>query len=73
MCREFIVGRPFTEVQTIFKRENIRYLIEITRPVRDFFKIDEKNLYVVREKKLDDGKILLTLAAKQVRREVKEG
>lgn len=43
---------------------------EITRPVRDFFKTDEHCLYVVRQKTLPQGSIMLTLAAKQ-RKEAK--
>ncbi len=61
------VGMPFDEVKETLQNQNIDYITEITRPVRNLFKTDEDNLYVIREKYLPDGKLLLTLAAKQCR------
>lgn len=63
------VGRPFAEAEACLRAGGVDYATEITRPVRDFFKTDEKNLYVVRERQSPDGRLLLTLAGKQLRKE----
>ena len=57
-------GRPFAEVQAELDAAGSSYQTEITRPTRDFFKTDERCLYVVRERKLPDGTLGLTLAAR---------
>ena len=49
------VGRPFAEVQAELETAGLPYQTEITRPTRDYFKTDERCLYVVRERKLLDG------------------
>ena len=64
-----VVGRPLAEAERLLSEEKIHYVVEISRPTRDFFKIDEKRLYVIRQKWLDDGRLQLTLAAK-LRKEV---
>jgi len=58
------VGRPFAEVQAELETAGLPYQTEITRPTRDYFKTDERCLYVVRERKLLDGTLALALAAR---------
>lgn len=58
------VGRPFSSVEPELRAAGTPpYQLERTRPVRDFFKTDERCLYVVRERKLPDGTLVLVLAA----------
>ena len=57
------IGRPWHEVEQELQSAGIRYEKEITRPTRDFFKIDERCLYVVRERELPDGTLALVVAA----------
>lgn len=64
-----VIGRPFSEAEAMLLQEGIRYQTEISRPSRDFFKTDASCLYVVRERKLTDGALLLTLVAKQKKSE----
>lgn len=58
------VGRPFSNVERELQAANISYQMEITRPTRDFFKTEERCLYVVRERKAADGTLRLVLAAR---------
>ena len=58
------VGRPFSEVEVELKAAGISYQTEITRPTRDFFKTEERCLYVVRERKAPDDTLRLALAAR---------
>lgn len=64
-----VTGLPQKEAEFRLNQAGIAYSVEITRPTRDFFKVDEGNLYVVRQKWTDQDTLLLTLAAKQ-RKEV---
>lgn len=64
-----VTGLPQKEAESRLNQAGIAYSVEITRPTRDFFKVDEGNLYVVRQKWTDQDTLLLTLAAKQ-RKEV---
>ena len=58
------VGRPFSEVEAELKGAGISSQTEITRPTRDFFKTEERCLYVVRERKAPDDTLRLALAAR---------
>ena len=58
------VGRPFSEVEAELETAGISYQTEITRPTRDFFKTEERCLYVVRERKAPDDTLRLALAAR---------
>ena len=58
------VGRPFSEVEAELKGAGISYQTEITRPTRDFFKTEERCLYVVRERKAPDDTLRPALAAR---------
>lgn len=60
-----VIGRPLAEAETLLQIGGIKYQTEISRPSRDFFKTDLSCLYVVRERELADGTLLLTLVAKQ--------
>ncbi|MFV0637209.1 RNA-3-phosphate cyclase [Mitsuokella sp. WILCCON 0060] len=60
-----VLARPLSEAENMLQEAGCQWTTEITRPTRDFFKTDTTCLYVVREKFLPNGKILLTLAAKQ--------
>lgn len=60
-----VLARTLPEAEQMLREAGCAWTTEITRPTRDFFKTDTTCLYVVREKFLPDGKILLTLAAKQ--------
>ena len=57
------VGRPFADVETELEASGIPFTTEMTRPTRAFFKTEERCLYVVRERKLPDGTLVLVLAA----------
>ena len=57
------VGLPWTEAAWQLTESGCRFQTEITRPTRDFFKTDERCLYVVRERELPDGTLALVLAA----------
>lgn len=59
------VGLPWTEAARHLTESGCRFQTEITRPTRDFFKTDSTCLYVIRQRELPDGILLLTLAAKQ--------
>jgi len=58
------VGRPWHEVEQELRSAGIAYGKEITRPTRDFFKIDEKYLYVLRERQSPEGSLQFVLAAR---------
>ena len=58
------VGRPFSSVEPELRAAGTPYQLERTRPVRDFFKTEERCLYVVRERKAPDDTLRLALAAR---------
>jgi len=62
-----VIGRPWPEAEAILRSAGCAYQIERTYPTKDFFPIDEKQLYVIRGQ-LSDGQLKLTLAAKTVKR-----
>ena len=59
-----VIGRSLPEAEKLLQAEQINYVIEISRPTRDFFKLDEKRLYVIRQKLMDDGNLQLIAAAR---------
>lgn len=63
-----VTGRPVEEAQRLLEKAHIQYVLKRSRPVRDFFKIDEDRLYVIRQRYIDDV-LQLTLAAR-LRKEV---
>lgn len=62
------VGQNLADVVSFLLERNIAYRIEYTKPTRDFFAVDETELFVIRQKE-EDGMLLLTAAAK-MRKEV---
>ena len=64
-----VVGIPLFEAERRLKEAGANYHVEVTRPVRGYFKIDETRLYGIRECVRDDV-VSLTVACKQVRKEV---
>ena len=57
------IGRPWREVEAELRQSGLRYVSEITRPTRDFFKTNENYLYVLRERKNPEGSLQFVLAA----------
>lgn len=64
-----VVGRFLDDAITEMKQKKSKYTIQRTVPTRDFFKIDESQLYVVRQTAGEDGSYQLVVAAK-MRKEV---
>lgn len=64
-----VVGCLLSDVEKWLQTEQIRYTIEKTVPTRDFFKVDDDCLYVVRQKLMPTGELQLIVAAK-MRKEV---
>ncbi|MFA6850013.1 MAG: RNA-3-phosphate cyclase [Selenomonadaceae bacterium] len=64
-----VIGRPLTEAEAMLQVGKIPYTVMRTYPTRDFFKIDENCLYIVRQKTINDGTLQLVVAAK-MRKEV---
>ncbi|TYZ23531.1 hypothetical protein [Selenomonas ruminis] len=60
-----LIGRPWEEAKALLESEGVEFQTEISRPSRDFFKTDSNCLYVVRERRIADGTLLVTLVAKQ--------
>ena len=61
-----VMALPWETAEQQLREANISYETEITRSTRHFFPVDEDRLYVVRQRQQADGKLLLTLAAKQL-------
>ena len=61
-----VMALPWETAEQQLREANISYETEITRFTRNFFPVDEDRLYVVRQRQQADGKLLLTLAAKQL-------
>lgn len=61
-----VMALPWETAEQQLWEANISYETEITRSTRNFFPVDEDRLYVVRQRQQADGKLLLTLAAKQL-------
>ncbi len=64
-----VVGRPLAEAETLLRAADIKYTTTVSRPTRDFFKIEEHALYVVRQQLQPDGTLRLVLCAR-LRKEV---
>lgn len=64
-----VIGRPLAEAEAMLQAGEIPYTVVRTYPTRDFFKVDENCLYIVRQKIIDDGTLQLVVAAK-LRKEV---
>ena len=62
-----VIGRPWAEAEQLLRQAGTHFQTEISCPTRDFFKTDSSCLYVVRERSLADGTLLVTLVAKQMK------
>lgn len=60
-----LIALPWEEAEALLQESGVPYGREITRPVRDFFKTDEKRLYVLRVQERGQG-IKVTLGAKVI-------
>lgn len=61
-----VMALPWNVAEAKLQAANVSYTTEMARPTRDFFPVDENILYVIRQRQDTDGKLILTLAAKQV-------
>lgn len=64
-----ILGYSWQKAESILRSAGINYHIALTKPTRNFFQLEEKALYVIRQEKMDDGSLQLVLAAR-LRKEV---
>ncbi len=60
-----IIALPWEEAEALLQQAGISYEWEITRPTRDFFKTDERRLYVLRVQEHGQA-IKVTLGAKVI-------
>lgn len=61
-----VMALPWTVAEAKLKAAGVSYTSELAKPTRDFFPVDDTRLYVIREREMADGKLLLTLAAQQM-------
>ena len=64
-----IIGYPLLEAEARLQAAKLSYTMEKTVPTRDFFKVDDSQLYVVRQKLNATGEMQIVVAAK-MRKEV---
>lgn len=64
-----VVGLLLRDAARRLVEKNCDYTVVHARPFRDYFKVDEAMLYVIRQSQREDGSYLLTTAAK-MRKEV---
>jgi len=64
-----VIGWTLEEAESLLQALQLQYKLEISRPTKDFFPVDDNCLYIIRQQAREDGSISLTIAAKQ-RREV---
>jgi hypothetical protein len=62
------VGRLLSAVEPELKQQNVSYEIQYTHPTRDFFKVNDDCLYIIRQR-TNGGRLELVVAAK-MRKEV---
>ena len=60
-----IVALPWEKGEKLLQEAQVAYVTEIIRSTRDFFPVDTNRMYVIRQREAE-GKVLVTLAAKQV-------
>lgn len=63
------VGLPAIDVIERLNANNIKFKINYTVPIKGYLKVDPGNLYIIRARKLENGILELTAAAK-MRKEV---
>lgn len=59
----FAIGRPWNEIKCLLNDSKMVYNVSMSRPTKDFFKLSEDELYVIRQRW--EGDVLnLVLAAR---------
>ena len=61
-----VMALPWEAAEARLKAAGVSYVSELAKPTRNFFPVDDTRLYVIRTRGLADGKLLVTLAAKQM-------
>ena len=59
-----IIGMPWELAKDLLNQANIRYNSVITYPTKSFFPLEDNGYYVIRQKRLGDGVLEITLAAR---------
>ena len=59
-----IIGMPWELAKDLLNQANIRYNSVITCPTKSFFPLKDNGYYVIKQKYLDDGELVVTLAAR---------
>lgn len=59
-----VVGRSWDLAKVLLNEANIRYNVTVTRPTKDFFKLEPEGYYVIRQQRLSDGTLDIRIAAK---------
>ena len=59
-----IIGMPWELAKDLLNQANIRYNSVITYPTKSFFRLKDNGYYVIKQKYLDDGELVVTLAAR---------
>ncbi|WP_297964197.1 aliphatic sulfonate ABC transporter [uncultured Anaerovibrio sp.] len=59
-----VVGRSWDLAKVLLNEANIRYNVTVTRPTKDFFKLEPEGYYVIRQQRLPDGTLDIRIAAK---------
>ena len=59
-----IIGMPWELAKDLLNQANIRYNSVITYPTKSFFPLKDNGYYVIKQKYLDDGELVVTLAAR---------
>ena len=59
-----VVGRSWDLAKVLLNEANIRYNVTVTRPTKDFFKLETEGYYVIRQQRLPDGTLDIRIAAR---------
>jgi hypothetical protein len=59
-----VVGRSWDLAKVLLNEANIRYNVKVTRPTKDFFKLETEGYYVIRQQSLPDGTLDIRIAAR---------
>ena len=73
MAAPDVVGRTKEEAECLSRAAGAAFSVEMTRPTRHVFPVDESCLYVVQQVLLADGRWRLTLAGKQRKEMAEDG
>ena len=59
-----IIGMPWELARDLLNQASIRYNSVITYPTKSFFPLKDNGYYVIKQKYLDDGELVVILAAR---------